>query len=81
MNYGLYFLPANREPELITFSENEIFAAIHTEDITNKNPKFKSYYTYFQSDLNSDGIIYDVDSHIEFYKIKKERKVKLFSLF
>lgn len=47
---------------------------VHT-DTTNKNPKFKSYYTYFYGDLNSDGIIYDVDSHIEFYKIKKERKV------
>lgn len=50
MNYGLYFLPINREPELIqqfhAFSENEMFAAIHT-DIKNKNPKFKSYYTRF----------------------------------
>lgn len=34
MNYDLYFLPVNREPELIkqfyTFSENEMFAAIYT---------------------------------------------------
>lgn len=75
MNYNLYFLPANRGPEFIktfhTFSENEIFATIHA-DIKNRNPKFKSYYTRSWGDLNSDGIMYDVGSHTEFYKIKKE---------
>lgn len=75
MVYNLYFLPANRDPELIHtwtyFSEKDLFTAIHA-DIKRRNPKFKSYYIRSWGDINSEGIMYDVGSHTEFYKIKKE---------
>lgn len=75
MNYNLYFLPANRSPELIktwnSLSEEDIFIAINA-DIKKRNSKFKIYYIRHWGDINFEGITYDIGSHTEFYKIKRE---------
>ena len=74
MSYNLYFLPENRDPELIfsfdEYKENNIITKIK-EDIYKRNQQFIIYYIRYWGDINIDGITFDVGSHTEFYKVKK----------
>lgn len=67
----LYFQNSSGKEILISDVDNEEEAASRIKKFCNDRD-FKIYYTRCWGSLEEDGITYDVGSHFEFFKLKRD---------
>lgn len=68
----LYFEHSDGRMSLVSDRANEENAlSLIQEDVHKRNPKYKIYY--FRRTKLTDGICYDVGSHVEFYWLMSEK--------